>query len=207
MSSISFTPFGLIQSFTYPKKTQGVGTSQQKHQNQTSVSSQIDQTTLVNNVEKHLDDVRAGLPGLSSSTYFNIVDSYTELNQTLSQTDPKSLKALSALMTSFSYGDAARSAVQLNFATKTLSQIPTEEESKALEDEILKAYGKKPVESDTQVDESVSSEQKIVTVQDAIIDAGKSIQNGEKISKTVNDALGAYRFAEQYVKDDEQNPS
>lgn len=199
MSSINFTPFGIIRSFSYPNGSSG--TSQPKlEQNQTSISSQINQTTLINKVEKHIDDVKQGLGGLSTSTYFNIVDSYTELNKNLSEYDPKSLKALTGLITSSSYGDAARSVVQLNYSLKTLNQIPSEEESKEFEDEILKIYGKKPK---SEVGSEPEPEpKKSETIQDSIINAATLIQNGDKIPKSMNDALGAYKFADSFVKDD-----
>lgn len=91
-------------------------------------------------LEKHLDDVANGQGALSAEVAQELFQKGQDTSALLAQTDPDALKDYSAYSTIMGYNSKARYVTSLDNTTKTLSNIPSEEEAKAATDELVKAF-------------------------------------------------------------------
>ncbi|MBN8548909.1 MAG: hypothetical protein J0M12_06310 [Deltaproteobacteria bacterium] len=107
---------------------------------QQAAAESLGQTLFNAKLEKHLDDVSHGQANLSSDVAEALFQKGQDTSAALAQSDPAALKDYAAYSTILGYNNRARYVSALDQTTRTLSNIPSQEEAKAATDELVKAF-------------------------------------------------------------------
>lgn len=137
MGLLSLSPFGLrIQSFfssSSPTKRQSLS----------------GQDLFSTKLEGRLDNYKKGISAPDDvGVDVEISRRSAATSDALAQSDPKALQSYNSLLSGLTYTRSARVVANVEFAVRSLSNIPSEEEAKAQTDQILAAYNLPPLTND-----------------------------------------------------------
>lgn len=100
----------------------------------------LNQSLFNSKLEKHIDDVRHGDGNLSLEVGVELSQKTAAVGQALASSDPKALQNYSAYSTLLGYDKRARYVSAVDTTTRSLGEIPSEEESKAAVEDLVKAF-------------------------------------------------------------------
>ena len=137
MGLLSLSPFGLrIQSFFSGSSS----TKRQPLGGQDLFSTKL---------EGRLDNYKKGISAPEDTGVdVEISRRSAATSDALAQSDPKALQNYNSLLSGLTYTRSARVVANVEFAVRSLSNIPSEQEAKAQTDQILAAYNLPPLSND-----------------------------------------------------------